>query len=167
MALLSILQFPDPRLKLVSKPVESFDTSLVSTCKDLAETMYHHDGVGLAATQVNIQKRIFVLDVSTTQNKAQYIINPTLTSTAGSLTWKEGCLSFPNIYANIKRYATVTLDYYNIEGQIQTLTAEGLLAVCIQHEIDHLNGITFFDYLSTLKKKLLAAKIEKQRDKTS
>lgn len=165
MALLNILQYPDPRLKLVAKPVEKFDSALAAICTDLEETMYQHDGVGLAATQVNIQQRIFVLDVSKAQREPLYIINPNITNADGSVTWEEGCLSFPNIFAKVKRYATLTLEYCNLDGKAQRLTADGLLAVCIQHELDHLNGITFFDHLSSLKKKLLTSKIEKQRAK--
>lgn len=167
MALLPILEFPDPRLKLVAKPVEEFDTTVITLCNDLLETMYHEDGVGLAATQANIQLRVFTIDISDQQNQPLCIVNPTIVNAIGTQTWEEGCLSFPDIYAKVKRNAEVVLEYYTPEGAKQTLNADGLLAVCIQHEIDHLNGITFFDHLSSLKKQLIRRKLEKMRERTS
>jgi peptide deformylase len=167
MAALTILEFPDPRLKLVAKPVEVFDAHLAAICADLLETMYKEDGVGLAATQANIQLRIFTIDVSDNRSQPLCIINPNIVSASGSITWEEGCLSFPNVYAKVKRSAEIVLEYFNQLGEKQTLAAEGLLAVCIQHELDHLNGITFYDHLSTLKKQLIRKKIEKLRDRIS
>ncbi len=167
MALLSILQYPDPRLKLVAKPVDKFDASLANVCSDLLETMYESDGVGLAATQVNIQQRLFTIDLSTNRSQPLCIINPTISNTNKSIVWQEGCLSFPGVYAKVTRSAELTLEYYNIHGESQILQAEGLLAVCIQHELDHLDGITFFDHLSSLKKRMLRNKLEKLRERAT
>lgn len=167
MALLPILEFPDPRLKLIAKPVTNFDADLLTFCTDLIETMYHEDGVGLAATQVNVQQRIFAIDVSDNQNAPLCIINPEIVSAQGTIVWEEGCLSFPGIFAKVKRNAEVILDYYTPDGTKHTLNADGLLAVCIQHEMDHINGITFFDHLSPLKKQLIRKKLEKARDRIS
>ncbi len=165
MALLPILKYPDPKLKLVALQVEKFDVSLHNSCADLLETMYAYDGVGLAATQVNIQQRIFVLDISEDRTQPLCVINPKIVATHGKINWEEGCLSFPGVYAKVQRYAQISLEYLNQQGEPQTLEADGLLSVCIQHELDHLDGITFFDHLSPLKRKLLRVKLEKQRDK--
>lgn len=167
MALLPILKFPDHRLKLVAEPVYMFDAALAQLCADLQETMYKFDGIGLAATQCNIQQRIAIIDVSSTMNQPLCLINPVITQKSGSANNEEGCLSFPNVYAKVQRSAEITIEYHNVNGEKQTLAANGLLAVCIQHEIDHLDGITFFDHLSSLKQKLLRSKLEKQRDKTT
>lgn len=164
MALLNILQFPDPRLKKVAMPVDIFDDSLVTLIANMFETMYEAQGVGLAATQVNIQKRVIVIDVSTDSKQPLALINPEFISKEGPLEWEEGCLSFPGVYAKIKRHKDVEIKYRDYHGKLQTLTANGgLLSACIQHEIDHLDGITFFDHLSPLKKELLQKKLEKNR----
>ncbi|HSX20240.1 MAG TPA: peptide deformylase [Gammaproteobacteria bacterium] len=167
MAILPILKFPDPRLKLVAEPVASFDDSLLKMCTDLQETMYKFDGIGLAATQCNIQQRIVIIDISDSFDQPMQLINPVITQKDGSVTREEGCISFPGIYAKVTRSAEVTVEYFDLQGKAQQLQADGLLAVCIQHEIDHLDGITFFDHLSTLKQKLIRSKLEKQRDKIS
>jgi peptide deformylase len=166
MALLPILQFPDHRLKLVAKPVEHFDANLEKTCADLLETMYETQGVGLAATQVNIQQRIIVIDTSDNQSQPYCMINPKLINAEGEIIWEEGCLSFPGVFAKVKRSANITVEYNNTKGELQTLHATELNAVCIQHEIDHLNGITFYDHLSPIKQKMLRKKLDKLRDKS-
>lgn len=165
MALLPILQFPDPKLKLVAKPVEVFDKDIATICADMFETMYETQGVGLAATQVNVQLRIIVMDISEEKTNPICLINPRLINAEGDITWEEGCLSFPGVYAKVKRSAKVTVEFFNPRGERQELHAEELTAVCIQHEIDHLNGITFYDHLSTLKQNMLRKKLDKLRDK--
>ena len=166
MALLPILQFPDPRLKLVAKPVAAFGEEITKIYNNLLETMYEHDGIGLAATQTNIQLRIFVMDLSEDQSQAKCFINPEIISASGELVQEEGCLSFPNVFAKVKRYANITVKFYNLDGEQQTLTVEDLDSICIQHEMDHLDGVTFFDHLSPLKQKMIRKKLEKQYDKT-
>ena len=165
MALLPILQFPDPRLKLVAKPVEVFNADVAQTCADMLETMYETQGVGLAATQVNIQQRILVIDTSEKHNQPLCLINPRLINAEGDITWEEGCLSFPGVYAKVKRSAKITVEYFTPTGERKEIHVEDLTAVCLQHEIDHLNGITFYDHLSTLKQAMLRKKLEKLRDK--
>lgn len=167
MAILPVLQFPNPKLKLVGKQIERFDDSLISIYNDMLETMYSQDGLGLAATQVDLQLRIFVLDVSEEKNGPVCFINPIIVETAGEITWEEGCLSFPGMYVQIKRHRQITVEFQDLQGVKQQLVADELLGICIQHEIDHLDGITFFDHLSPLKKQLLRKKITKQRDNVS
>lgn len=167
MATLSVLRFPDPRLKLVAKPTESFDAELASIATNLFETMYEFDGVGLAATQVNVLQRIFVIDLSDNRSQPMCFVNPTITASVGEITHEEGCLSFPGAYAKVKRKEQITVEYFDLEGQPHTLEAQGLLSICIQHELDHLDGVTFFDHLSSLKQKLIRSKLDKQRDKIS
>lgn len=159
--ILTVLRFPDPRLKLVAQPVIRFDDSLGQTCANMLQTMYAANGIGLAATQVNIQQQILVVDLSAANNQPLVIINPTIMNKAGSIIWEEGCLSFPGIYAKVKRSEKINLEFYDPQGQRQNMSVEGLLAICIQHEIDHLNGITFVDHLSPLRKKLLRNKLDK------
>lgn len=164
MSLLNILQFPDPRLKKIATPVDIFDDGLVTLIANMFETLYEAQGVGLAATQVNIQKRVIVLDVSAAQNQPVVLINPEFVSKQGILEWDEGCLSFPGVYAKIKRSQDIEIKYRDHLGKLQNLKANGgLLSACIQHEIDHLDGITFFDHLSLLKQELLRKKLDKNR----
>jgi peptide deformylase len=164
MPLLNILQFPDPRLKKIATPVDIFDDDILTLITNMFETMYEAQGVGLAATQVNIQKRIIVMDISKEGNKPLALINPEIISKQGLLEWDEGCLSFPGVYAKVKRYNELKIQYRDHHGKLQTLTANGgLLSACIQHEIDHLDGITFFDHLSALKQDLLQKKLDKNR----
>lgn len=163
MALLNILQFPDPRLKKVGLAVNAFDEELSTFIDNLFETLYETSGIGLAAIQVNVQKRVMVIDVSDTQNTPLCFINPEIIEKRGSATHEEGCLSFPSVYAKVTRAKEVDVQYLDRFGKPQTLSATGLLATCIQHEIDHLNGITFFDHLSQLKQEILRAKIAKYR----
>jgi peptide deformylase len=163
MALLNILQFPDPRLKNKAIEVDVFDQEIVRLVKDMLETMYEAQGVGLAAIQVNVPKRILVLDVSDARNEPLCLINPVITDKRGIIDWEEGCLSFPGAYAKVKRAKEVDVTFYDHLGKIHQISATGLLAVCIQHELDHLNGIVFFDHLSPLKQKFLLQKLAKRR----
>lgn len=161
MAVLKVLTYPDPRLKLKAPEVTEFDQALKDIVKDMLETMYHDHGCGLAATQVNIQQRIVVMDTSADGDSPKCLINPKIVATKGEGVSEEGCLSFPGAYAKIKRAAEVTCEYYDEEGKSHTITATGLESFCIQHEIEHLDGVTFIDKLSKLKRNLLIKKIEK------
>jgi peptide deformylase len=166
MSLLNILQFPDPRLKHAALAVETFDAALQEIVASMLETMYEAQGVGLAAIQVNIPKRIIVIDVSEARNEPLALINPQIVNKQGTLEWEEGCLSFPGVYAKVKRAAEIGISYYDCAGKKETLDATGLLSVCIQHELDHLDGITFYDHLSPLKQTIIKKKLEKIRRKT-
>jgi peptide deformylase len=154
MSLLQILKFPDKRLNLVGLEVKANSAAIQQLIKDMFETMYASNGVGLAATQVNSQFRIFVMDLQTNEKKSPVcFINPTIAQSSGEIIWEEGCLSFPGVYVKVKRAHAITLNYLDEEFKPQTLNIDGgLLSVCIQHEIDHLDGITFFDRVSNLKK---------------
>jgi peptide deformylase len=163
MAKLNILEFPDPRLTTVAKPVENFDESLKKLVQDMTQTMYEANGIGLAATQVNVHKRLLVLDVSADQNQPRVYINPEITSQAGEQTHEEGCLSVPGIYASVKRAENITVKARDADGNVFEEQLEGLHAVCIQHEMDHLVGRLFVDYLSPLKRNMVRKKLEKQR----
>jgi len=162
MALLPILRFPDPRLKKVAALVTKVDDSTRKLVADMAETMYEAPGIGLAATQVDVHKRIVVIDVSEDKSELQVFINPTLGQCEGSQTGEEGCLSVPGIYDKVERAERVSVTYLDLDGKQHTLVAEGLLAVCIQHEIDHLNGTVFVDHLSVLKQTRIKNKMAKQ-----
>jgi peptide deformylase len=162
MALLPILRFPDPRLKKVAAIVTKIDESTRKLVADMAETMYEAPGIGLAATQVNVHKRIVVIDVSEDKNKLRVFINPTLGQCEGTQIGEEGCLSVPGIFDKVERAERVSVSYLDLDGKQQTLEAEGLLAVCIQHEIDHLNGTVFVDHLSLLKQTRIKNKMLKQ-----
>ena len=162
MALLPILRFPDPRLKKVAKPVAKIDESIRRLAADMAETMYEAPGIGLAATQVDVHQRVVVIDVSEDKSDLRVFINPTLEKTAGFAVGEEGCLSVPGIYDKVERAERVRVNYLNLDGKSQVLEAEGLLAVCIQHEIDHLNGKVFVDHLSQLKQTRIKNKLAKQ-----
>ncbi|MBL8429396.1 MAG: peptide deformylase [Dechloromonas sp.] len=162
MALLPILRFPDPRLKKVASPVTQIDDSTRKLVADMAETMYEAPGIGLAATQVDVHQRIVVIDVSEDKSELQVFINPTLGNCEGSQTGEEGCLSVPGIYDKVERAERVSISYLDLDGKQQVLEAEGLLAVCIQHEIDHLNGTVFVDHLSQLKQLRIKNKLAKQ-----
>ena len=140
MALLPILRFPDPRLKKVAQPVAQIDASIRKLVADMAETMYEAPGIGLAATQVDVHKRVVVIDVSEEKNNLLAFINPTLEKCSGEQVGEEGCLSVPGIYDKVERAERVTIKYLDLDGKQRTMEADGLLAVCIQHEIDHLNG---------------------------
>jgi peptide deformylase len=166
MALLGILQFPDPRLKLIAAPVATFDAALQTCIDNLFETLYEAHGVGLAAIQVDIQQQIIVIDVSNAQNEPLCLINPKILNKRGSTTHEEGCLSFPGVYTKITRASEVDVEFLDRFGKSQTLSATGLLATCIQHECDHLQGMTYYDLLSPLKQELLRKKLTKYRQRT-
>mgnify|MGYP003601709005 FL=1 len=162
MALLPILRFPDPRLQKIARPVDKIDDSIRQLATDMAETMYEAPGIGLAATQVDVHLRVVVIDVSEERNALRVFINPEILSCDGLALGEEGCLSVPGIYDKVERAERVTVRYLDLAGQEQRLEAEGLLAVCIQHEIDHLNGKVFVDHLSQLKQTRIRTKLAKQ-----
>lgn len=162
MALLPILRFPDARLKKVAAPVVKIDDSVRRLIADMAETMYEAPGIGLAATQVDIHKQIVVIDVSEGRNELLALVNPRISDVEGQQEGEEGCLSVPGIYEKVGRAERVTVHFQDGEGQYRTLVAEGLLAVCIQHELDHLNGKVFVDHLSQLKQTRIRNKLAKQ-----
>jgi peptide deformylase len=163
MAKLDILEFPDPRLRLVAQPVETFDADLKRLADDMLATMYDAPGIGLAATQVDVQKRLLVLDISETHDDPQVFINPEILESRGTEVCQEGCLSFPGVYADVERRERIRVKARDVTGKAFELETDGLLAVCIQHEMDHLVGKVFVDYLSPLKRSLLLRKLEKQR----
>jgi peptide deformylase len=163
MSKLNILEFPDPRLTTVASEVEIFDESLKTLVEDMTETMYSASGIGLAATQVNVHKRLLVLDVSENQDHPRVYINPQILSKEGEQVHEEGCLSVPGIYANVKRAENITIKAQDENGNTFEEQAEGLHAVCLQHEMDHLKGRLFVDYLSPLKRNMVKRKLEKQR----
>ncbi|HEV2613273.1 MAG TPA: peptide deformylase [Gammaproteobacteria bacterium] len=162
MTLLNVLHFPNPRLRLRAEPVEKVTPEIIKILDDMLETMYADRGVGLAAIQVNIQKRLIVMDVSDDYNEPLCFINPKIISAEGHKLFEEGCLSVPGIYEKVKRAENVVFTYMDKNNQSQTVEAEGLLADCIQHEIDHLNGKLFIDHLSPLKQERIRKKLEKQ-----
>jgi peptide deformylase len=162
MALLPILRFPDPRLKKIAAPVEKIDDGIRTLIADMAETMYEAPGIGLAATQVNVHKQVILIDISEERNQLRVLINPRILERDGVQVYEEGCLSVPGIYDKVERAAQVRVTYLDREGQPCELEADGLLAVCIQHEIDHLQGKVFVDHLSQLKQARIKAKLAKQ-----
>lgn len=162
MALLPILKYPDERLHTVAKPVEQVDERIKTLVQDMAETMYESRGIGLAATQVDVHERVVVIDLSEERNQLLVLINPTITHKDGETTYEEGCLSVPGIYDTVTRAERVTVEFLDINGQPQKLDAEGLLAICIQHELDHLLGKVFVEYLSTLKQNRIKTKLKKR-----
>ena len=151
MALLNILVYPDSRLRTVAKPVEAVDHSVTTLVDDMAQTMYSAPGIGLAATQVNVPKRVIVMDLSENRNELIVFINPVIEALEGEIETEEGCLSVPGIVAPVSRSERITVSALNREGKSFRLEASELLSVCIQHEVDHLNGKVFVDYLSRLK----------------
>jgi peptide deformylase len=161
MALLEVLHFPDPRLRTVAKAVDQITPEIKTIATNMIETMYDENGVGLAATQVNIHSRIVVIDISENRDQPMIIINPEIIKQSGEEESQEGCLSVPDTHADIKRNEFVTIQYIDINGNVQILNADGLLAVCIQHELDHLMGKLFIDYLSPFKQKRIKARLEK------
>ncbi|OGT65393.1 MAG: peptide deformylase [Gammaproteobacteria bacterium RIFCSPLOWO2_02_FULL_47_50] len=162
MAILDILHFPDPNLRKKARPVETIDARIKTLASDMLETMYKEGGIGLAATQVNVQKRVVVIDLSELRNEPMYLINPEIISSEGVEQMQEGCLSVPDYYDLVERAEKVSFRYLNLAGEAKEVNADGLLAVCIQHEIDHLDGKLFIDYLSPLKRQRLRKKLEKQ-----
>jgi peptide deformylase len=163
MARLSILEYPDPRLRKVAAPVSAVTPEVERLVRDLAETMYAAPGIGLAATQVDVHKRVIVIDISETRDQLHVFINPELLATEGEAECEEGCLSVPGYYELVTRAAKVTVRALNERGDAFELTTEGTLAVCIQHEMDHLLGKVFVDYLSPMKRARLAAKFRKKQ----
>ncbi|MBA4380993.1 MAG: peptide deformylase [Sideroxydans sp.] len=166
MALLPILQYPDPRLHKVAKSVVSVTEQTRKLIKDMAETMYAAPGVGLAATQIDVHERIVVIDVSEEHDDLKVLINPVLLNAEGEEESEEGCLSVPGIYENVTRAERVVVKALDENGKEFKLEADGLLAVCIQHEMDHLQGRVFVEHLSHLKQTRIRAKLKKQRRET-
>ncbi len=162
MPLLPILRFPDPRLKKVAAPVEKIDDSIRRLARDMAETMYEAPGIGLAATQVDVHKQLIVIDASETRDELLVLINPELVESDGSQVCEEGCLSVPGIYDKVERAEHVIVRYLDLDGKTQMVEADGLLAVCLQHEMDHLRGRVFVEHLSLLKQMRIKAKLAKQ-----
>ena len=163
MSTLEILEFPDPRLRTQAKDVETFDDSLSELIDDMFETMYAAQGIGLAATQVNVHERLLVLDVSETRDDPHDYINPEILESEGDETCEEGCLSVPGIYAEVSRAEKVKIRAQDRKGEYFEKSLDGMHAVCIQHEMDHLKGKLFVDYLSPLKRRMVKKKLEKQR----
>ena len=166
MALLPILEFPDPRLRTKAVPVEAANVTTAEFQRlldDMFETMYDAPGIGLAASQVDVHQRFMVIDISEEKNQPQVFINPELSDKAGEQVYQEGCLSVPVIFADVTRADEITVRFLDRQGQPQELRADGLLAVCIQHEMDHLDGKLFVDYLSPLKREMVRKKLAKQR----
>lgn len=163
MAILSILHYPDPRLHTVAKTVETFDVALEKLSQDMLETMYEARGIGLAATQVNVHYRVVVMDLSEEKNAPQIFINPEIIERRGEcVVGEEGCLSVPGIYESVERYEEVTVRAQNLAGEFFEMDASGLAAVCLQHELDHLAGKVFVQYLSRLKQNRIQSKLKKQ-----
>jgi peptide deformylase len=163
MSVLSILEFPDPRLRIHAKPVQAFDARLKQLVDDMFETMYSANGVGLAATQVDVHQRVLVADMSDDRKQPLVLINAQILEKDGSQVYQEGCLSFPGMYADVTRALRVTVRAQDVDGKEIIVEAEGPLAVCIQHEMDHLDGKVFVDHLSSLKRALLLKRLDKQR----
>jgi len=163
MALLHILEYPDPRLKKVASPVTAFTPELRKLVRDMAETMYAAPGVGLAATQVDVHKRLLLIDISEARDDLKVFVNPEILSAEGEAEQEEGCLSVPGYYDKVKRAARITVRAQNEHGEPFEQSAEGTLAVCIQHEMDHLVGKVFVEYLSPLKRARLASRLRKKQ----
>ncbi len=165
MAILDILSFPDPRLRTEASPVMTFDAALVSLIEDMRETMYAEKGIGLAATQVNVHRQLLVLDVSDNRDQFRVFINPELTFADGTEVCEEGCLSVPGVFAEVSRAREIGVRAQNPDGSHFEVSLTGLDAVCLQHEMDHLKGKLFVDYLSPLKRMMVRKKLEKQKRK--
>ena len=163
MTTLNILHFPDPRLRNLARPVQQVDDSIRKLTDDMLETMYAAPGIGLAATQVNIDKRVIVIDISEEKDQPLYLINPEILELDGVEEMEEGCLSVPGVYEVVQRADQVRIRALGRDGQPFEMQANGLLAVCIQHEIDHLDGKLFVDYLSQLKRTRIRKKLEKEQ----
>ena len=163
MATLKILQYPDHRLRQVAQPVEVFDDALRKLIADMAETMYAAGGIGLAAVQVNRAKRVVVMDLSERRDSLMVFVNPELSDADGEIESEEGCLSIPDVLASVKRAATVTINAFDAHGKPFQLDADETLAICIQHEIDHLDGKVFIDYLSRLKRDRIRKRLLKEQ----
>jgi peptide deformylase len=160
---LPILEYPDPRLRKIAAPVPAVTAEIRKLIRDMADTLYSAPGVGLAATQVDVHKRVIVIDVSATRGELRVLINPELLAADGEAVAEEGCLSVPGYYDKVRRAARVTVRAQDERGGVFELTAEGPLAVCIQHEMDHLVGKVFVDHLSPLKRARLTTKLRKKQ----
>jgi peptide deformylase len=167
MAILEILHFPDPRLRNTAQPVEAVDASIRQLLDDMLDTMYAAPGIGLAATQVNVARRVIVIDVSEEKNQPLCLVNPEILELEGVEEMEEGCLSVPGVYEAVQRAERVRLRALDRDGQSFEMQADGLLAVCIQHEIDHLDGKLFVDYLSQLKRTRIRQRLEKEQRQTT
>lgn len=163
MALLDILQHPDERLHTVAAPVAEVNDRIRTLVADMFETMYEARGIGLAATQVDVHERVVVIDLTEDKSQPRVFINPVITHKDGETTYEEGCLSIPGVYDTVVRAANVTVEALNEQGEKFTLEADGLLAICLQHEIDHLNGKLFVEYLSPLKQNRIKTKLKKRQ----
>jgi peptide deformylase len=165
MAIREILEYPDPRLREVAKPVAQVTPEITKLCEDMAETMYAAPGVGLAAPQIGVGLRIFVIDIAGEDEPSELrvFINPEIFDTEGTQTWNEGCLSFPGVSEEIKRAERVRVRALDAKGKKFELEADGLLAVAIQHETDHLNGVLMIDKVSALKKRMMSKKLAKRQ----
>lgn len=166
MAILKILQYPDERLHTIAKPVLVVDDAIRKLATDMAETMYAAPGVGLAATQVDVHQQVIVMDISDTHDSLLVLINPEIISSSGESVHEEGCLSVPGIYEKVQRAERVTVRALNLQGKTFTLEADGFLATCVQHEMDHLKGRVFVEYLSQLKQSRVRTKLNKRRRET-
>ena len=162
MALLPILKYPDPKLHTVAKPVSEVNDRIKKLVADMAETMYESRGIGLAATQVDVHERVVVIDLSEERNQLITLINPIITHKDGETTYEEGCLSVPGVYDTVTRAERVIVEFLDADGHAQKLDADGLLALCIQHELDHLQGKVFVEYLSPLKQNRIKTKMKKR-----
>ncbi len=162
MAILEVLRYPDSRLRNKAIPFETVNDDSRNMANDMLETMYENHGIGLAATQLNIQKRLIVIDLSEDKNEPICLINPEILSSEGTEESQEGCLSIPEYYDTVTRAERITYRYQDLEGNVIESETDGLLSICIQHEIDHLDGKLFIDYISPLKRQRLRKKIEKQ-----
>jgi len=167
MACLPILEYPDPRLRIRATPVAAVDDDVRTLVADMLETMYVAPGIGLAATQVDVHKRILVLDISEDRDEPYCLINPELLSQEGSVSYEEGCLSVPGVFEAVDRAERIRVRAQDEQGELQEFDADGLPAICIQHEIDHLDGKLFVDYLSTLKRERLKKKAVKKAKRGS
>ena len=162
MSKLTVLHFPDPRLRKKARPVAAVDAEVRQLAGDMLETMYAENGIGLAATQVNVQQRVVVMDLSKERNEPLTLVNPQVTQQSGTEEMEEGCLSVPDYTDLVQRAEKISYRYLNLDGEEIEAEADGLRAVCIQHEIDHLDGKLFIDYLSPMKRRRVRKKIEKQ-----
>jgi peptide deformylase len=163
MALLNILHFPDPRLRQIAQPIDEVTDEIRQLADDMLETMYEAPGIGLAATQVNVQKRILVMDISDDKSEPMVLINPEILKAEGEREYQEGCLSVPEAYEMVTRADTVRVRALDKNGEPLEFDADGLLATCVQHEIDHLDGKLFVDHISNLKRQRIRKKLEKHQ----
>jgi len=166
MAILPILRYPDPRLHKIAKPVSVFDEEIRKLAANMAETMYAAPGVGLAATQVDVHRQLIVIDLSETRDQLQVLINPQILESRGKSDCEEGCLSVPGIFEKVARAEWVKVRAFDTSGKSFIIEANGMLSVCIQHEMDHLKGRVFVEYLSRLKQNRILSKLKKQQRQT-